>query len=155
MLFRSAQVGFYLGRVGELGLNKDEVVSGLQAWTQEVFGLDRPPIIPHGAQMRLGLGGGNNNGRSFNRSSWEGRGSRFSNSSKPWSSGNRSDASYGQRRPGGYGSTSYGSRDWNNNYSPRTSQYGSGDRWSTGRSNRQSTRGNSRDVSASTYDDFF
>jgi len=43
--------------VGELGLNQDEVVSNLQAWTREVFGLDRPPpIIPHAAQVKLGLG---------------------------------------------------------------------------------------------------
>ena len=120
-------VGFYLGRIGEMGLNKDEVVSGLQAWTQEVFGLDKPPIIPHAAQVRLGLG---NNDRTFSRGSstygasrapWQGRGSR-SSSSRQWA---RSDTSYGQRSSG-YGSTSYGSRD-SNSYTPRASQYGSRD----------------------------
>ncbi|KAF8804523.1 DEAD-domain-containing protein [Phlegmacium glaucopus] len=127
-----AQVGFYLGRIGELGLNKDEVVSGLQAWTQEVFGLDQPPVVPHGAQMRLGLlgGGGSNNNRSFNRgtgsygsarASWVGRGSQASRTGTGGSS-------YGQRS-GGYGSSSssYGSRD-SNSYTPRSSsQYGSRD----------------------------
>ena len=109
------QVGFYLGHIGEkLGLNKEEVVSGLQAWTQEVFGMDRPPIIPYAAQIKLGLGDHHRNysrrtsSRGFSRSSWEDRGSR-SNSSRPWASGNRSDTSSYSQRPGSYGSTSYGS----------------------------------------------
>ena len=109
-----SQVGFYLGRIYELGLNKEEVISGLQAWTQEVFGLTRPPIIPHAAQMRLGILGnenrtpsrGSNSYGSSRTAPWMGRGSR-SNSSRPsWSSGSRSDSSsYGQQRPGG---SSYG-----------------------------------------------
>ena len=160
-----AQVGFYLGRV--VGLNKDEVVSGLQAWTQEVFGLDRPPILPYAAQMRLGLG--ENNNRSFSRGMhsrppWEGRGSR-SGSSKSWTSGNRSDShSYGQQRSGGYGSTSYnGSRD-SYKYTPRASQYGSRDKPSYGYSgSSSSSRSGSRNdnrrsghgKSPPTYDNFF
>lgn len=128
-----SQVGFYLGRIGELGLNKDEVVTGLQAWAQESFGLERPPIIPYSTQMRMGLlnEGGNMNrrtnysrsSRSSSRPAWEGRGSR-SSSSKPWESGSRSDSSYGQRS-GGYGSTSYGSRDSKGSYASRDYQYGS------------------------------
>ena len=153
-----AQVGFYLGRVGELGLNKEEVVSGLQAWTQEVFGMDRPPIIPHAAQIKLGLGGHQRNysrgtsSRGSSRSSWEDRGSR-SNSSRPWASGNRSDtSSYGQRS-GSYGSTSYGSRD-SNKYTPR--QYGSRDKPSYRSSdNSNSRQGSSRGGRSDTYDDLF
>lgn len=124
-----AQVGFYLGRISEMGLNKDEVVSGLQAWTQEIFGLTKPPIIPHTAQMRLGLLGNEN--RSFSR----GMSSYGSNSRAPWEGrGSQSarSSSYGQRSSG-YGSTSsYGSRGSNSNYTPRASefasQYGSRDR---------------------------
>ena len=180
-----AQVGFYLGRVGELGLNKDEVVSGLQAWTQEVFGLDRPPIIPHAAQVKLGLGnsrpysrsgggGGMGSYGSSSRRAWEGRGSRPSSSSKPWSSGGHSGtgSSYGQQRSGGYGSSSYGSRD-SNNYTPRggtPSQYGSRDRSKSsygysgsggggggGGARRDSRQGGGSrgGRGESTYDDFF
>ena len=124
-----SQIGFYLGRIHDLGLNKDEVVSGLQAWAQELFGLERPPVVPYSAQMRLGLlsDGGNMSRRtSPSRSprSWEGRGSR---SSRQWESGSRSDSSsYGQRS-GGYGSSSYGSRDSKGSYGSRGSQYGSRD----------------------------
>lgn len=125
-----AQVGFYIGRLGELGLNRDETVSGLQTWTQKVFGLDTPPIISHSAQMRMGLLGNSNKSRSFgggmtshgsSRPHWEGRGSR-SSTFKSWTPGS---SSYGQRSGGyGSGSSSYGSRD-SNAYSPRTSQSGS------------------------------
>ena len=122
-----SQVGFYLGRVGEMGLNREDVVSGLQAWAQELFGLEKPPLIPYAAQVRLGLLGDSN--RSTSRSSyrpsrphWQGRGSR-SGSSRQWESGSRSGASsYGQRS-GGYGSSSFGSRD-SDSYTPRTSSYG-------------------------------
>jgi ATP-dependent RNA helicase MSS116 len=163
-----AQIGFYIGRVGEMGLNKDEVVSGLQAWTQEVFSLSKPPNIPHGAQVRMGLLGNDNRSSrgttSYGSSRpWEGRGSR-SNTSRP-SFGSRSgpsSSSYGQRS-GGYGSTSYGSRD-SNNYTPRTSQsYGSRDKPSYGyagggsmsRGSRQNGSRGGRGGSSSPYDDDF
>jgi ATP-dependent RNA helicase MSS116, mitochondrial len=125
-----AQLGFYLGRAGDMGLNKDEVVSGLQSRAQQFFGLAEPFVIPHGMKMRLGLlsnggGGGSSSShgrmdssspyrRSANaRPPWEGRGSRSSASREWGGSGGRSGSSYGQRSGGGYGaSSSYGgSRD--------------------------------------------
>ena len=140
-----SQIGFYLGRINELGLNKEDVVSGLQAWAQELFGLENPPLIPYAAQVRLGLLG---DSRTTTRSSyrpqrphWQGRGSR-SSSSRQWGSGSRSGASsYGQRS-GGYGSSSFGSRD-SDSYTPRTSSYGSRD--SNSYTPRASSYGGSRD----------
>ena len=134
-----SQIGFYLGRTSEMGLKKAEVLSGLQKWAQEFFGLENPPIVPYAAQVKLGLLSDNSTfstfsrGTSFNRGTtpyrpsapWMGRGSR-SSTSKQWGSENRSDSSsYGQRS-GGYGSTSYGSRDSKGSYTPRAS-YGSRD----------------------------
>ena len=133
-----SQVGFYLGRISEMGLNKEEVVSGLQTWTQQLFGLENPPIVPYGAQLRLGL---LNENRAPARTpyrpqrSWEGRGRSSSSSSKPWASGSRSDSSssYGQRSGGSSynwrdsdSSSQYGSRD-SGGYTPRASKYGSRD----------------------------
>lgn len=125
-----SQIGFYVGHIGQLGLKKDEVLSGLQNWAQKVFGLESPPHIPHSAQMRLGLlsdGRTPNRGTSSSRNPhpWQGRGSR-SSSSRQWAlSGTRSDSG---ERSGGYGSSSYGSRDSSRGgYAPRSSQYGSRD----------------------------
>ena len=125
-----SQIGFYFGRIGELGLQRDEVLTGLQSWAQEIFGLEKPPIVSHATQLRLGLLSDKNRRTTPIRPSrsWEGRGSR--GSLKEWASGSRSD-SYGQRS-GGYGSSSYGSsygsRDSSKGgYTPRASQYGSRD----------------------------
>jgi ATP-dependent RNA helicase MSS116, mitochondrial len=121
-----AQVGFYIGRIHELGLNRDEVVSGLQAWTQEVFGLTQAPIIPHEVKVRLGLLGNEN--RSFSRgmnsfgsrrvgstqAPWMGRGSRSSIKSR-----SPSGSPYGQSS-GGYGSSS------DESGGSKSSSYGSG-----------------------------
>ena len=125
-----ALVGFYFGHIGELCLRKEEVLSGLQNWAQELFGLESPPRVPYSAQMRLGLlsEGRTPNRRQFpsrNLQPWQGRGSR---SSKQWAlSGSRSNSSSGERS-GGYESSSYGSRDSSRgSYASRSSQYGSRD----------------------------
>lgn len=134
-----SQVGFYIGHFGDLGLNKAEVISGLQHWAQELFGLEGAPRIPHSAQMRMGIlpGGQNTPTRSSTpnyrtnpsrpSAPWMGRGSR-SSPSRQWASPvSRSETSYGERS-GGYGSSSYGSRDSSKgSYAPRYSQYGSRD----------------------------
>ena len=119
-----SQLGFYFGHIGDLGLNKNEVLSGLQNWAQELFGLESPPHVSHAAKMRLGIlsdNSGSSNRRmpppsSRNSQPWQQRGSR--------SSASRQSAG----RSGGYGSSSYGSRDSSRNgYTPRFSQYGSRD----------------------------
>ena len=132
-----SQVGFYVGHYGDMGLNKAEVLSGLQHWTQELFGLESPPRIPHSAQMRMGILSESHNTPTRStpnyrstpsRASapWMGRGSRSSPSRERATSGSRSDT-YGERS-GGYGSSSYGSRDSSKgSYTPRSSQYGSRD----------------------------
>ena len=127
-----SQLGFYCGRTGELGLNRDDVFAGLRTWAQEFFGLEHPPLVPQSTQMKLGLLSESRNRKSYtpsrNSQPWQGRGNR-SSSSRQWaSSGSRSDSSsYGQRS-GGYGSNSYGSRDSSESgYTPRASHYGSRD----------------------------
>jgi len=139
-----SQVGFYFGRISEMGLNKDDVLSGLQTWAKELFRLERPPSISHSMQMRLGLLSTSSPSRSSysSTSSYSSRSSysspsRSSGSSAPWMGrGNRPMASRQSGAGSGYNASSWGvgsggygstSRDSKGSYAPRDSQFGSRD----------------------------
>jgi ATP-dependent RNA helicase MSS116 len=157
-----AQLGFYFGRINEMGIRKEEALGGLQNWAQGLFGLESAPTISFAMQQRLGLlsnsssnqrtrpssswgGRGNQDSRApyqssrapyqSSRAPWEGRGNQSSRAplegrgnQRPWEGReNRPTSKFGSgERSGGFGSSSFGSRNSNNDsYTPRSSQYGS------------------------------
>jgi ATP-dependent RNA helicase MSS116 len=50
-----AQVGFFFGRIHEMGINKEEAFGGLQDWAKRLFSLDGKPNVSVAIRERLGL----------------------------------------------------------------------------------------------------
>ncbi|OSX63508.1 hypothetical protein POSPLADRAFT_1168986 [Postia placenta MAD-698-R-SB12] len=84
-----SNLGYYIGRSGDLRVQRNVVVEGVKDWTVKTMGLPAPPYVSPAFLAKLGLAGGdegrNNRSRdspsSFSRPgqrSWEGRGSQRS-----------------------------------------------------------------------------
>ena len=50
-----AQMGFYFGRIQDMGLNRLETLEGLQMWTKTLFQLPAKPFLSSTMRERLGL----------------------------------------------------------------------------------------------------
>lgn len=50
-----SNLGYYLGKVGELRVQRNAIVDGLKKWTVEALGLSKPPHISEAYLARLGV----------------------------------------------------------------------------------------------------
>ena len=50
-----SNLGYYLGKVSELRVQRQAIVDGLKQWTVEALGLSKPPHIPESFLARLGV----------------------------------------------------------------------------------------------------
>ncbi|KAF8156876.1 P-loop containing nucleoside triphosphate hydrolase protein [Crassisporium funariophilum] len=99
-----SQIGFYVGRMEDLGLQREEVVTGLQTWIKDVCSMDRAPHISPNMMQKLGLGG---RGFSSRGSSSRGGGGGFAGRS--WEGrGRQGEKSFGGERSRGFGERSAG-----------------------------------------------
>lgn len=88
----ASQLGFYVGRVGELRAQKYDVYEGVRQWTSATMGLERPARVSMSMMNKLGIKEPRSNsfsagfGSRGSRSDFSSAGSRFSNTSSGRSS---------------------------------------------------------------------
>ncbi|KAF8906813.1 P-loop containing nucleoside triphosphate hydrolase protein [Gymnopilus junonius] len=96
----SSQLGFFIGRARELGLDMHEMTKGLQKTWQEMWALDREPTVSRKLMEMMSGGGGFGSGRGGWGNRDRDRGSSGGGSRGGWSS-DRSGG-YGGGGGGGY-----------------------------------------------------